>query len=54
MSKAKPPSFQQLSGGLGFGQALFGQTDIGPAGEAVFLVPDGFAVAKEDEFLVHE
>jgi hypothetical protein len=42
---------QQLAGGDGLGLAFIGEADIGPAGEAVFLVPGRFAVAKEDDFV---
>ena len=44
---------EQLAGGLGFALTFGGQADIGPAGKAVFLIPDGFAMAHEDDF-VHE
>ena len=44
--------FQQLPRGDRLGQAFFGEADIGPAGEAVFLVPGRFAVAKQND-LVH-
>jgi hypothetical protein len=44
---------QHAAGGPGFGDALFGQVDIGPAGEAVVEVPGGFAVAHEYD-LVHK
>jgi hypothetical protein len=42
-----------LAGRHGLGVALFGKADVGPAGKAVFLVPDGFAVAKQND-LVHD
>jgi hypothetical protein len=53
MSKAKPSFLQQLAGLLRLGAALVGEIDIGPAGEAVFLVPGGFAVAQQNDF-VHD
>jgi hypothetical protein len=34
----------------GFLQPLVRQVDVGPAGEAVFLVPDALAVAKQHDF----
>jgi hypothetical protein len=40
---------EQLAGGAGFFAAAFGQIDVGPAGEAVFLVPDALAVAEQYE-----
>ena len=40
----------ELAAGLArFRDALFGQVDIAPAGEQVFLVPFAFAVTHEDE-----
>jgi hypothetical protein len=42
-----------LGGPLGLLDALVGQVDVGPAREAVLLVPDGLAVAEQDEG-VHE
>jgi hypothetical protein len=51
----------QVEGEAGFAQlpagawlrldAFFGQVDVGPAGEAVFQVPGGFAVAHEYDFV---
>jgi hypothetical protein len=38
---------------VGFGHTLFGEVDVGPAGEAVLFVPRAFAVAQEDDF-VHD
>jgi hypothetical protein len=52
MSKAKPSSFSKLAGLLRLGAALVGEIDIGPAGEAVFLVPGGFAMAKQHKFFM--
>ena len=30
---------------------MFGQVDVGPAGEAVFLVPGALAVTQQDDFV---
>ena len=46
-------AFEQLPGGMRLGHALRGEIHVRPAGEAVFLVPCGFAVAKEHD-LVHD
>jgi len=32
------------------GNALFGEIDVRPSSEAVFLVPGALAVAEQDEF----
>src|SRR5262245_57352411 len=40
---------QQLAGCQRFLAALLAQVDVSPAGEAVFLVPGAFAVAKQDK-----
>jgi hypothetical protein len=40
---------EQLAGGAGLFAAAFGQIDVGPSGEAVFLVPDALAVAEQYE-----
>ena len=37
--------FQQLTAAFGFFDTVFGQVDIGPAGEQVGLVPLGLAVS---------
>jgi hypothetical protein len=42
----------QHAGVFRLGQSAFGQVDVGPAGEAVFLVPGGFTVAQQYD-LVH-
>jgi hypothetical protein len=42
---------EQPPGVACLGHAGVGQVHIGPAGEAVFKVPGGFAVADEDEFV---
>ncbi len=42
---------QQHARLLRFTDTLFGQVDIDPAGESVFLVPRRFAVADENEFV---
>ncbi len=42
---------EQLAGRHGLRDAGGGQVNIGPAGEAVFQVPGGFAVANQDEFV---
>ena len=47
MSKLKPASFSSTPAWLRLAVALFGQVDVDPAGESVFLVPRGFAVADE-------
>ena len=52
MSNAKPFVAQQHRGALRFLEARDGQADVGPSGEAVFPVPEGFAVAQQDD-LVH-
>ena len=50
--KIKTGSLEQPPGVFRLLQAQRGQVDIGPAGEPVFQVPGGFAVANEYE-LVH-
>jgi hypothetical protein len=45
-------ALQELAGGHRFLDPQLGEVNVGPAGEAVFLVPGGFAVAKKDD-LVH-
>ncbi|MPN10075.1 hypothetical protein SDC9_157368 [bioreactor metagenome] len=40
----------QAAGVLGFLDAFLGEVHVGPAGEAVFLVPGGFAVAQQHDF----
>ena len=40
---------ERLAGGAGLGDALVGERDVGPAGEAVGLVPGALAVADEDD-----
>jgi hypothetical protein len=42
---------EQAAGVLGLLDAGVGQVHVGPAGEAVFKVPGGFAVANQDEFV---
>jgi hypothetical protein len=42
---------QHAAGGRCLSHALVGQVDIGPAGEAVFQVPGGFAMAHEYDFV---
>ena len=44
---------EQVAGALRLGSALLGQVDVGPAGEAIFLVPRALAVAEKNDF-VHE
>ena len=51
-SKAKPAALSRRAGLARLLEALFRQVHVGPAGEAVLLVPDAFAVAQQDE-LVH-
>ena len=48
----EPLFFEKLAGGFGFQAALVAEVDVGPAGEAVFVVPGAFAVADENE-LIH-
>ena len=50
-SKVKPSALQETSGLGRFRAALLGEIDVGPAGEAVLLVPGGFAVAEQNEFV---
>ena len=42
---------QELPRAVGFRHTLFGETDVGPAGEAVFQVPGALAVTEQDEFI---
>jgi hypothetical protein len=42
---------EQLAGLLRLGAALVGEVDVGPAGEAVFLVPGRLAMAQQYDFL---
>jgi hypothetical protein len=50
--KLKTFGFEQSTGRLGLGHPRGGEVNIGPPGEAVFQIPSGFAVAKQDK-LVH-
>jgi hypothetical protein len=43
---------QQCRGLLGFAHSLLGQPDVGPAGEAILLVPLRLAVTQQ-HYLVH-
>jgi hypothetical protein len=40
---------QRASGPLRFADSLLGEIDVGPAGEAIFPVPDAFAVTQKNE-----
>ena len=44
-------AFKQLAGVFGLGNTGFGQLYVGPAGEAVFKVPDRFSMADQYEFV---
>lgn len=44
-------TLEEFPGGFGFGAAFVAELDVGPAGEAVFLIPGAFAVADENEFI---
>ena len=43
--------FEHAAGFACFGSAFFSQVDVHPAGEAVFLVPGGFTVTEQYEFV---
>ena len=43
--------FQESAGFAGLSLAFVSQIDIGPAGKTIFAVPNGLAVAHEDNFV---
>ena len=47
--EGKAHGLEAPAGGLGFGDALFGQVGISPAGEKVFQIPLALAVTDEDK-----
>ena len=53
VAQVKVPAFclEQFARRHGLAHASGGQVHIGPAGEAVFEVPGGFAMANEDKFV---
>ncbi len=47
--KVKATRLKQLAGGLGLLHPRWGQRHVGPAGESVFKVPSGLAVANKGQ-----